>query len=111
MDRLDQSIWQTIAANSGPFANPTPQFFNLTFPSDRLIITVSSVAAKQDWVRAGYAHYVWVRGDDDFLVSSHLCYLNTSKVCSIEPLATAVIGFEPVAWIKDWQITIEAREL
>jgi hypothetical protein len=108
MVQLDQKNFQAIATNSGPFSLPTPKKFNLTFPSDRLIISVTSSTAKGDWVRAGYAHYVWVRNGEEFLVGSYLCYLATSKIAVIEPLASSVIAFEPVSWLKDWSISIEA---
>jgi hypothetical protein len=108
MQRLDQLTWSSVATNSGPYPLPIPQQFNLTFPSDRLIISVTSSTAKGDWVRAGYIHHVWVRNGEEFLVNSYLCYLATSKIAVIEPLASSVIAFEPVSWLKDWSISIEA---
>jgi hypothetical protein len=97
-----------MSTNSGPFSLPTPQQFSLTFPSDRLIVSVTSSTAKGDWVRAGYIHYVWVRSGEEFLVNSYLCYLATSKIAVIEPLESSIIAFEPVSWLRDWSISIEA---
>jgi hypothetical protein len=108
MQRLDRLTWSSVATNSGPFSLPTPQQFNLTFPSDHLIITVTSSTAKGDWVRAGYIHYVWVRSGEEFLVNSYLCYLATSKIVVIEPLESSIVAFEPVSWLRDWSISIEA---
>ncbi len=111
MPRLDEKTFQSIATNSGPFAVATPQQYPLPFPSDRLIVTVASSTAKGEWVRAGYIHYVWVRGEEEFLVNTYLCYLNTSKIAVIEPLSTSIIAFEPVNWLRDWTISIEASLL
>jgi hypothetical protein len=108
MVQLDQKNFQAIATNSGPFSLPTPKQFNLAFPSDRLIVTVTSSSAKGDWVRAGYIHYVWVRNGEEFLVSTHLCYLATSKIAVIEPLESSIVAFEPVSWLRGWSISIEA---
>lgn len=111
MARLDEKTFQAIATNAGPFPFATPQAFNLSFPSDRLIITVESTAINGDWVRAGYCHYIWERNNDEYLVSTHLIYLSTSKICTVEPLETAIVAFEPVSWLKNWIISIEASIL
>lgn len=111
MSRLDQKTFQAIALNAGPYPELLGQSWELTFPSDRLIVTVTSSTSDRDWVRAGYCHYVWPRSGDETLVSSFMCYLATSKVCVIEPLETAIIAFEPVPWLKNWIISIEASIL
>lgn len=111
MPRLDERTWTAIATNSGPYPELLGQQFALNFPSDRLIITVTSETSKGYWIRAGYAHYTWIRDGEPFLVSTHLCYIGTSKICVIEPLESAIIAFEPVAWLKEWRISIEASVL
>jgi len=111
MARLDEKTFQAIATGAGPYPFATPVDFALVFPSDRLIVTVESTAASGDWVRAGYAHYIWERNNDHYLVNSYQVYLATSKICVIEPLQSAIIAFEPVSWLRDWTITIEASTL
>lgn len=107
---LDQSTWQSVFTGTAP-----PDKFNhviiapLTFRADVALVTVTTTQNDADWVRAGYVQQVWDRGDDEFLVARERVLLHTSKVFVIEPVASSFITFEPVGWLLDWTIHIEAR--
>lgn len=111
MVQLDQSTWNTFVNVTTPYPGSTVTFFDLTFPSDRLLVTVDSTSASGDWVRAGWSQQIWLRNDEPFLIAKTLVYLQTSELFVIEPLASCVISFEPVSWLRDWTIKIEARIL
>jgi len=83
--------------------------FSITQPCDRLLITIDSPGTNGDWIRAGYAHYVWIRNGEPFQLNSSLIYLKTSVLMTVEPLISGVLAFDPKTWISSWSITIEGR--
>lgn len=109
---LDTRSWQLVGVETSP-----PGKFNHTievampFRADAALIAVSMNNNNADWIRAGYINQIWDRGrfnDDFYLLERELVYLRTSKVFALEPIENSILYFEPVGWLFDWTIVIEA---
>jgi hypothetical protein len=108
--RLDESTWQLIHQGTHIKTDPYERVpVALNFPTSRLIVSLNLLDLTKDWVRGGYAYQFWSRGLDQILVARRFLFLNQPTVIQVEPLQASNLFIEPLHYISEFGLTVEAR--
>ena len=108
--RLDQSTWQLVHDGTHIKTDPYERVpVALSFPTDRLIVSINLLDLTKDWVRGGYCLQFWPRGLGQTLVIRRFMFLNQPTIVAVEPLAASTLFVETYHYILEFGLTVEAR--